>query len=127
MVRTFSLDDPRSDIWRYGAGLGLIGQDATALAPYQVNGEVESSDVARLSQHDSRAADFYPRMVGTVLRAGPEGAEFHVAVCANARVALIVPVYTRGSDLAFEAILPEDSVAPGPNEIELVLVDLRDE
>ncbi len=125
IVETFSLDDPRSDIFHYGKALPFIGESVSAVEPYIAPGTATSADVDRLVNIDTTADDAYPRVQGTVQGTGPDGDDFHVAVVINQRVAAVVPVYPSGPDLLFEAILAEDILVNGKNDVSLLLLDLR--
>jgi hypothetical protein len=126
IIETFSLDDPRSDIFHYGKGLDFIGKELSAVDGLRVEGTVDSPDAERFADGDGfDAGPVHTAIRGTVALSGPRGADLHVAVAVNGRIELVCPVYASGAKLHFEAILSDELFGGQPQDVELALLDLR--
>jgi hypothetical protein len=125
VIKTFSLDDPRADLFHYGEGLEFIGKDVSAIESRIVNGSIDTPDAAHAGSADARRGSIPPRIRGTVTYSEAGGADLHVAVIINGAIEAIVPVYEMDATLNFEAILNDETVGNEPGELDLALVDLR--
>lgn len=126
VVESFSLSDPRSDIFHYGKGLEFIGKDISTIDTKSAAGSVVSPDTGRLSNTDPASENMYPSIRGTAKYNGPETADLHVAVAVNSKIAVIAPVFKSGSELNFAAIVPDEVFTQKTNTVELALLDLRE-
>lgn len=125
IINTFSLDDPRSDIFHYGKGLEYVGKEYSAIEAKAVPGTVTSPDIDRLSSIDPTSDNLYSSVRGVVAYSGSPTADLHVAVLVNERVSVIIPVFDSGPELRFATIVPECAFTQGANSVRLVLLDLQ--
>jgi len=125
IINTFSLDDPRSDIFHYGKGLEYVGKEYSAIEAKAVPGTVTSPDIDRLSSIDPTSDNLYSSVRGVVAYSGSPTADLHVTVLVNERVSVITPVFDSGPELRFATIVPESAFTQGANSVRLVLLDLQ--
>lgn len=122
-ARFFSLADPSSDLFNYGAGMDYLGQSQEALTPHALPYQIGVLDLESFQNVDLNAERLPYLMMGEVLNApelNPE--EYVIVMCINGTArAFTPPFYSLEQKLVFQKVLPE-GVFEATNTIELLLL-----
>ncbi len=114
-ISTFSLDDPRSDFFNYGEGLGLIGSEVEKLVNDRVPCRVQSDMIGEL-RHVNLSYRFLPTEInGSIDCTGTNIDQLLLLVGVNGVIQGVTRLYIHKDEILFNVILsdqvfPEDRV-----------------
>jgi hypothetical protein len=125
-VEAMTLDDPRSDLFHYGEGLGLIGQPTSVVRPKRIAGIIDSPNVASLREVNLDSGFIPVQLVGTVRVPGRDPEALHLAISVNGRIQNLTRPYRTKQAVRFDTILSDAVFRQGRNDVDIFLIDLAD-
>jgi hypothetical protein len=111
----------------YGIGphLGLLGRAIRELRPVPSGASSAAVNGAAKLRAVDPGSGFVPAHVTGRVR-GPAGERGHdIAIAVNGRIAAVAPSSKEGGEARFSALVPESTLRPGRNELEVLAVSVR--
>jgi hypothetical protein len=111
-VAFFALDDPRSDLFNYGAGLDYIGENLDSLDKYAIQALLEIHDIGKYLKVNTDAENIPAFVQGEVVQhPNLDPKNVVIAISNNGIVrAVTTPYHDSDGRLIFTKILPEDAL-----------------
>jgi hypothetical protein len=108
------------DVYAVGADTSLYGADVAELAVVEGSGTVELNGRASLASVRRNSVVSASYLAGRVPGGSPPGQTLAVAV--NGKIAAITQTYVDGGDVVFSAMVPEEVIRAGANDVEIFVV-----
>jgi hypothetical protein len=120
VTELFRTSDGRLDLYSFGGYASLLGTspESSSGQPSGLTGRVEES--WRLA-HAAPSTGFVPGFLHGHLE-GDVADGLHIAVAVNGSVHTVVPTFIAEGESRFNAIVPDDTLVPGYNDLELLAV-----
>jgi hypothetical protein len=123
-VESFSLDDPRSDLFRYGPGLEYVGQPESILYDKLVEGSYQCDGIKALTNIDLNQNILPCRLIGTVSSASENPLKLYLAFVVNGVIEVVSKPMESNNQYLFDVVLPEEVFVQGKNTVNILLTDL---
>ncbi len=123
-VKTFSLDDPRSDLFHFGVALDLIGKPKSLLEPKAVRASISCPGIEELQEVDLNL-DYLPtHLKGTVKASERNPVDLHLVFSVNGMIQAVTRPYEINGRFFFDVVLSDSVFKQGKNDVKVLLVDL---
>jgi hypothetical protein len=123
-IVTFSLDDPRSDLFRFGKGLEFIGQPESVLYSKRIESDIQCKGLDALRNVDLNSEVLNLRLVGNVTSVKGVPSDYCLVFSINGTIELFSKPMQVDNQYLFDVILPEHVFIQGKNTVRALLVDL---
>ena len=121
-IARFSLDDPRSDLFNFGAGLDLIGAAADKLPYERLPCSIESEMIGELTRVDPADTFLPTEITGKVSCGNSIVDQTLLVVAVNGVIRGVTRPYSFGGEVLFNMILSDQVFLGGANDIDLFVI-----
>jgi hypothetical protein len=123
-IAFFTLEDPRSDLFHYGAGLDYIGENLNSLDSYKIPALLEIHDLGKFLKVNTNAENIPLFVQGEVVQhLNLDPKDVVITISNNGIVrAVTTPYFDSDGRLLFNKILPEDALVENNDLVATLLV-----
>ncbi len=123
-VKTFSLDDPRADLFHFGDRLDLIGRPESILDAVTLRASIECDQIQDLQNVDLDSPFIPTHLKGTITAAQHDPTEHHIIVAVNGFIQAIARPHEYDGRIYFDLVLSDTVFNQGRNHVKVFLADL---
>ena len=119
---TFSLDNPRADLFHYGPGLNWIGKPVSTLLTHQVPARITCPALPKIRNVDLNSEILWTYLTGKVVCRTDNPTSLFLVVSVNGVIQVIAKPYEHDGESLFDVVVPDSDFIHGENDVQLFLV-----